>query len=80
MLKKSKATKTLAHLELTKKTLIEWDRRGMKLNGVIDVELKFCIHVISHKIYISSIPKSVPCEVVDLAFKVVKNNLQFDIA
>ena len=52
----------------------------MKINGVTNMEIKFGIHVIAHKIYSSSQLKSVSYEVVDLALKVVKNNLSFDLA
>ena len=51
MLNKAKATKTLGWVELAKKTLVEWDGRGMKINGVTGMEIKFGIHVIAHKIY-----------------------------
>ena len=51
MLNKVKTTETLGWVELTKWTLTKWDGRGMKLSGIIDMELKFGIHVISHKIY-----------------------------
>ena len=71
MLNKSMATKTLAQAELAKKTLVKWYVRGMKLNSVSDMEIKFVIHVIAHKIYSSSRLNSVPCEAVDLAYKVV---------
>ena len=54
MLAKAKVTKTLGWGELQKKTLAEWDGRGMKIRNVYDVELKFGIHIIAHKIYISS--------------------------
>lgn len=80
MLSKAKATKTLGKEELQKKTLAEWDGKGMKISSIIDEKLKFGIHVIAHKIYSSSCLKSVSREAVDLAFKVVKNNLSFDLA
>lgn len=67
MLEKVNITKTLSWVELEKKTLSEWDGRGMKINYVMDVELKFGIHVITHKIYSLSRLNSVSCEVVDLA-------------
>ena len=66
-------------VELDKKSLIEWDGRRMRISSVIDVELKFGIHVITHKIYSSSCQNSVSCEVVDLAYKVVKNNMSYDL-
>lgn len=80
MLAKAKITKTLGWAELEKQTLAEWDGRGMKINSVIDVELKFGIHVIAHKIYNSSHLNNVSCEAVDLAYKVVKNKLSYDLA
>ena len=51
----------------------------MKISCVTNLELKFGIHIIVHKIYSSSYPNSVSCEAVDLAYKVVKNNLSFDL-
>ena len=80
MLTKAKETKTLGQAELEKKTLAKWDDRGMKISSVTDAKLKFKIHVIAHKIYSSSHLNSVSREVVDLAYKVVKNNLSFDLA
>ena len=80
MLAKAKMTKTLGQLELEKKTLAEWYGRGIKIRSVINMELKFHIHIISHKIYSSTRLNSVSCEVVDLVYKVVKNNLSLDLA
>ena len=79
MLAKAKMTKTLGQAKLEKKTLAEWDGRGMKIRGVTDMKLKFGIHVISHTIYSSSRLNNVSCKVVDLAYKVVKNNLSLDL-
>ena len=80
MLNKVRATKTLGWDELQKKTLAEWDDRGLKISNVSDVELRFGIHIIAHKMYNSSRLNSVSCKVVDLAYKVVKKNLEFDLA
>ena len=52
----------------------------MKVSTVTNVELRFGIHIISHKIYSSSRPNSVPCEAVDLAYKIVKKNVEFDLS
>ena len=79
MLAKEKSNKTLGQAELEKKTLAEWDGRGMKISSITDVELKFGTHVIAHNIYSSSQQNSVSCEVVDLAYKIVKNNLSYDL-
>ena len=54
MLVKEKNTKTLSRVELEKKTLSKWDGRGMKISCVADMELKFGIHIIAHKIYSSN--------------------------
>ena len=51
MLSKAKTTKTLGQDELQKKTLAKWDGRGLKINNVTDVELRFGIHIITYKIY-----------------------------
>ena len=80
MLSKTKMTKTLSWVELEKKTLSEWNGRGMKINYVTDMELKFGIHVIMHKIYNLSRLNRVSCKAMDLAYKVVKNNLSLDLA
>lgn len=80
MLENDKVTKNLPWAQLTNKTLSKWDGRGMKLNGVVDIEIKIWIHVVAHKIYSSIHPNNVPCEVVDLAYKVVKNKISFDLA
>ena len=80
MLMKAKMKKTLSQFELEKKTLTEWDGRGMKISCVTSMELKFGIHVIFHKIYSLSRLNSVSCEAIDLAYKVVKNNLSLDLA
>ena len=79
MLAKAKSTKTLGRAELEKKTLAEWDGRGMKISSIANAELKFGTHVIVHKIYSSSWQNSVSCEAIDLAYKVVKNNLSYDL-
>lgn len=80
MLSKAKTTKTLGQDELQKLTLAELDGRGLKLNNVLDVELRFGINIIAYKLYSSSRLNSVPYEAVDLAFKVVKKNMDFDLA
>ncbi len=80
MLSKAKATKTLGREELQKQTLAEWDGRGLKVNTISDVKLRFGIHVIAYKLYSSSRLNSVPSEAVDLALKIVKKNLEFDLS
>ncbi len=71
MLNKEKTTKTISQVELKRKNF-KWEGRGIKISSVIDMELKFGIHMIAHKIYSSSHLNSVSCEVVDLALKMAK--------
>ena len=52
----------------------------MKLTRVTNMEIKFSIHVIAHKIYNNNRKNNVACEVVDLAYKVVNKDLSFDLA
>ena len=79
MLTKDKTTKTLGRAELQKKTLAKWDGRGLKINNVTDLELRFGIYIIAFKIYSSSQLNSVSCEAIDLTYKVVKKNLDHDL-
>ena len=80
MLTKAKTTKNLGQMELEKKTIAKWDGRGMKISSVIEAELKFKIYVIAHEIYSLIHLNNVSCEAVVLAYKVVKNNLSYDLA
>ena len=80
MLSKAKTTKTLGRDELQKKTLDEWDGRGLKINNVTELDLRYGIYIIAYKIYSSSRLNNVSCEAVDLAFKVVKKNLDYDLS
>lgn len=73
-------TKTLGQVEVEKKTLAEWDERGMKISGLTNMELKLIIHVISHTIYSSSRLNSVSCEAIGLVYKVFKSNLSLDLS
>ena len=52
----------------------------MRINNVTDIDLRFGIHIITHKIYHLSQLNNVPCEAIDLAYKVVKKNLEYDLA
>ena len=47
---KAKTRKSLGRAKLEKRTLAEWDGRGMKISNINDIELKFGIHIIAHKI------------------------------
>lgn len=79
MLNKVKVSKTLGRDQLQKKTLIEWDDKGLKISNVSNMELRFGIHIITHKVYSSSRLNSVPHEALDLAYKVFKKNFEFDL-
>ena len=62
------------------KILTKWDDRGLKVRNVTDIELRFGIYIIAHKIYSSSQLNSVPCEAIDLAYKVVEKILEYDLS
>ncbi len=47
ILSKEKSTKTQGRHERQKKTLAEWEGRGLKISTISDMELRFKIHVIS---------------------------------
>ena len=49
MMTKAKTRKTLGQAKLEKRTLAEWDGRGMKISNITDIELNFGIHIIAHK-------------------------------
>lgn len=72
-------TKTLSQVELEKKTLAKWHRSRMQISSVSDMELMFKIYIIVHNIYNSNRLNSVSCEAMELAYKVVKNNLSVDL-
>ena len=79
VLDRPKTTKSLGHVELENKTSFKGDRRGMNINDITNMEIKFGIHIIAHKIYIYIRLNNFQCEAVDLAFKVVKKNLSFNL-
>lgn len=60
-------------------TRVESDCRGLKLNNVTDVELKFAIRVIGYCFFQSARENSVPCAAVDLAYKIVKKGMKIDL-
>lgn len=60
--------------------LVKWDGRGLKVNCIKDVELRFSSYAIGYKIFQSSRPNSIPCGVVDISYKIVKKGLQFDLS
>ena len=80
ILNKEKTTKTISQVELECKTVAKRDGRGMKISSVTDMELKFRIHVVAQTIYSSSHLNNMSCKVVDLALKVVKNNMSFKLS
>ena len=51
-----------------------WNKRGMKIDTVIDPLLDFVVRVISHKFYQSIRLNSVPCIVFDVVYKLVKKD------
>ena len=50
MMTKAKTRKSLGWAKVEKRTLVEWNERGIKVSNIIDIELKFGIHIIAQKI------------------------------
>ena len=53
---------------------------GMAIDTIIDPLSDFVVRVISHKFYQSRILNSVPCIIVDVAYKIVKKDHAYDLA
>ena len=51
----------------------------MKIDTIIDPLIDFVVRIISHKFYQSNKLNSVPCIVVDVAFKLVKKDHTYDL-
>ena len=58
----------------------KWNNRGMTIDTIKDPLLEFTMRIISHKFYQSSKLNSVPCIVVDVAYKLVKKDHTYDLA
>ena len=73
-------------LRSDKKEVIEknigakWNNRGMTIDTITEPLLDFAVRIISHKFYQSSRLNSVPCIVVDVAYKLVKKDHTYDLA
>ncbi len=52
----------------------------MTIDTITDPLLDFFIRIISHKFYQSSRLNSVPCIVLDVAYKLVKKDHTYDLA
>lgn len=61
-------------------TLEKWNKRGMSISTIIDLELDFAMRVIRHKFYQSRKPQSVPCVAINVAWKIVKKDNSYDLA
>ena len=65
---------------IEKNTNAKWNNKGMTIDTIKDPLLDFVVRIISHKFYHSSRLNSVPCIVVDVAYKLVKMNHTYDLA
>lgn len=65
---------------IKRNTWAKLNKRGMTIDIIIDPLLDFVVRVISHKFYQSSRLNSVPCIVVDVAYKLVKNDHTYDLS
>ena len=65
---------------IERNTRAKWNKRGMTIDTIIEPLLEFAVRVISHKFYQSSRLNSVPCIVVDVAYKLMKKDHTYDLA
>ena len=64
---------------IEKNTRAVWNKRGMTIDTITDPLLNFVVRVISHKFYQSNRLNSVVCIVVDVGYKIVKNDHTYDL-
>jgi hypothetical protein len=64
---------------IEKNTGKKWNKRGMTIDTIIDLLLDFVVRVIFHKFYQSRILNSLPCIVVDVAYKIFKKDHTYDL-
>ena len=57
----------------------KWNKRGKTIGTIIDPLLDFSIRVISHKFYHSRRLNSVLCIVIDVGYKIVKEDHTYDL-
>ena len=59
---------------IAKNTRAMWNKRGMTIETITNPLIDFVVRVIAHKFYQSRRLNSVPCIVVDMGYKIVKND------
>ena len=57
----------------------KWNKRVMTIDTISNTLLDFAMRVISHKFYQSNRLNSVPCIVVDVAYKLIKKDHTYDL-
>ena len=57
----------------------KWNKRGIKIDTIIDPLVNFVVRVISHNFYQSSKLNNVPCIFVDVGYKIVKRDHTYDL-
>ena len=65
---------------IEKNTGAKWNKRGMRIDTIIDPLINFSMRVISHKFYQSNKLNSVPCIAMDVGYKIVKRDHTYDLA
>ena len=56
-----------------------WNKRGMSIDTVSNPLVEFFVRVIAHKFYQSKRLNSVPCILVDLGYKIVKRDHNYNL-
>ena len=57
----------------------KWNGRGMFIDGIKDQVIDFVVHVISHKLYYSIQLNNVSCIAINLGYKIVKKDHNYDL-
>lgn len=65
---------------IKKETSVTWNKRGMSIDIIPGPMIEFVFRVIAHKFYQSSRLNCVPYIAVDLGFKIVKKDHDYDLA
>ena len=76
----SRAIRSDAKEVMEKNTGALWNNRGMTIDTITNPLIDFAVKVITHKFYQSSRLNSVPCVVVDIGYKMIKQDHTYDLA
>ena len=65
---------------IERNTRAKWNKMAMTIDTITDPLLDFAVRVISHKFYQFSRLNSIPCIIVNVAYKLIKKDHTYDLA